>query len=181
MFRNIGKKEDYVEMTRSNDGLYKIEWDYRPIRVTIYESEDSDSSEIIETIDDTFASWEQEVFTRKPDISEIKEIILSYYDDKTNKKIVNDFKWIGRNGEVVNPKLTLDNQSIFKNIFDSNGSRFPFIVEYDGGESEPSYYEFTEVDEFLNFYSSCLNHIDTCNQEGQIEKESIDWSLYQIK
>ena len=40
MFRNIGKKEDYAEITHFGNDFYRVEWDYEPIKINSYGSED---------------------------------------------------------------------------------------------------------------------------------------------
>ena len=180
MFRNIGKKEDYAEITHFGNDFYRVEWDYEPIKINSYGSEDSD----VETIDDdTYASWMQETFKRKPELDEIKSMVFSYFDEKTENKIINGFEWTGRNGEVVKLFLTHENRHIYKDEYElavqTNGSSLPFTFGY-GDDSEPLYYEITTVEEFSNFYSSITNYIDTCTSEGESEKDGIDWSKYQI-
>jgi hypothetical protein len=82
---------------------------------------------------------------------------------------------------LVNPKLTQENQFNYKAAYDfaiqTNGNSLPFTVKY-GDVSEPSYYEFSTLEEFSDFYTACLRHINECIINGWRQKDSIDWSKY---
>lgn len=180
MFRNIGKKEDYIESLNCGDKLYRVEWDYQPIMSPVLD----DEGEVIEGVeeeDKNFASWEQEVFTRKPELEEIKEMIINYYDGKTKNKILTGFAWEGKNGEIVTPYLSNENQFNYKAGYDlayqTSGASLPFRLKY-GNVTEPQYYDFTTIQEFSDFYSKCIEHINSCLQEGWNAKDAIDWDKY---
>lgn len=179
MFRNIGKKEDYREALNHNDKLYRVEWDYQPIMLKVCDAEGNPTGEEVE--DQVFASWQQEVFTKKPELGEIKDMIISYYDAKTKKKILTGFVWEGRNGEEVAPYLSSENQFNYKAGYDlayqTNGSSLPFRLKY-GDTDAPLYYDFNTIEEFSDFYSKCIEHINTCLQDGWDAKDSIDWTRY---
>ena len=179
MFRNIGKKKDYIESLNYSDKLYRIEWDYQPIMVPVLDNEGEPTGEEVE--DENFASWEQEVFTRRPELEEIKEMIINYYDEKTKNRILTGFAWEGRNGEFVTPYLSNENQFNYKAGYDlayqTLGASLPFRLKY-GDVTEPQYYDFTTIEEFADFYSKCIEHINTCLQEGWDAKDAIDWSKY---
>lgn len=179
MFKNVGKIEEYKEYTQYNDKMWRIEWDLQPITITLYDSEGNPTNETVG--DNENASWEQHNFTTKPEINEIKSMIVSYFDAKTKNAIINGFVWENENGVLVNPKLTQENQFNYKAAYDfavqTNGNSLPFTVKY-GDVSEPSYYEFSTLEEFSDFYTSCLQHINECIINGWRQKDSIDWSKY---
>jgi hypothetical protein len=164
MFRNCGKQEEFKEISCYQDKLCKIEWDYQP-------SENG------------YASWVQETFLRIPTFDEIEEMIINYFDSQTHNNIIYGFSWEGRNGEVITPKLTSENQFNYKAAYDlavqTEGRSLPFRIKY-GEVTDPLYYDFDDLEEFTDFYVKCINHINDCLQEGWTKKDGIDWSKYEI-
>jgi hypothetical protein len=169
MFRNIGKREEYTEILHLGKDVWRIEWDIRPVS-------DEDSED-----EGGLVSWEQEMFRRKPDMSEIKETIVSYFDSEARRRITDGFEYIGRDGEKVTPKLSIENQMDYKNMYDmavrTGGATLPFIVKY-GDPAEASYYEITDLNEMESFYTSMVAHITACVTECRAAKDSVDWSKY---
>ena len=179
MFRNIGKKEDFIEISNYNDKLYLVRWDYQPIYKEVFNEKGEPTGKVVE--DEVFASWEQETYYKKPELQEIKNKILDYFNTKTDSKILTGFIWTPENGTPINVYLSSENQFNYKAAYDlafqTKGESLPFRLKF-GETDTPQYYDFTDMEVFSDFYYKCINYINTCLQEGWTEKDSIDWSKY---
>ena len=179
MFRNIGKKEDYQEKLNFNDKLYRVEWDYQPIMKPVCDESGNTTGEYVE--DQVFASWEQETYTQKPELQEIKTMILDYFNRKTDEKILTGFAWTTASGEPINVYLSAENQFNYKAAYDlayqTGGASLPFKLKF-GSVDNPQYYDFTDMREFQDFYFKCIEFINATLQEGWTAKDSIDWTKY---
>lgn len=181
MFRNIGKKEDFKEFSKFGKSTYRIMWDYQPIIQDEYDGSEPTGEQYEDPI---FATWMQETFLTKPDIQQIKNIILDNINNQIDKKILNGFSWDDGNGTIINVYLSSENQFNYKAAYDlayqTNGSSLPFILKF-GEMDEPQYYTFNDLDKFTDFYTSCINFINNTLQDGWNMKDSIDWNKYEDK
>lgn len=179
MFRNIGKKEGYKESLKINDKHYIIMWDYQPIMIEEYDEKGEPTGEVHE--DPIYATWMQETFLIKPDIRDIKTIILENINRGIDKQILNGFSWEDESGTTVNVYLSTENQFNYKAAYDlafqTNGQSLPFVMKF-GEMDNPQYYVFDDLNKFTVFYISCINFINNTLQEGWHKKDSIDWEKY---
>lgn len=179
MFRNIGKKEDYKEFSKFGKSTYRIMWNYQPIMINEYDESESENNQYEDPV---FASWMQETFFEKPDVQQIKNIILNNINSEIDKKILNGFSWDDGNGTVINVYLSSENQFNYKAAYDlayqTNGKSLPFVLKF-GEIDDPQYYMFNDLDKFTDFYTSCINFINSTLQEGWSKKDSIDWTKYE--
>ena len=179
MFRNTGKKEDYLEKFRYENELFRIEWDKQPIMIPEYDESGNPTGEYHE--DPVFVSWMQETYTYKPSLEEIKDMILSFYNKETDNKILTGFIWTPASGEPINVYLSTENQFDYKAAYDlayqTNGASLPFTLKF-GEIDNPKYYSFTTLEDFSNFIYSCFGFINRTLQEGWVKKDSIDWTKY---
>ena len=154
-------------------------WSYKPVMI---DDSDSSESEITQYEDPVFASWMQETFSEKPDLLQIKKIILDNINSEIDKRILNGFSWNDGNGMVINVYLSSENQFNYKAAYDlayqTNGNSLPFVLKF-GEIDNPQYYMFNDLDKFTDFYTSCINFINSTLQEGWNQKDSIDWSKYE--
>jgi len=119
-----------------------------------------------------------EVFvSHKPSLSEIKEIVIGYYNEQIDRRIVEGFSW---NGKSV--WLSTENQFNYKAAADlavqTGGQTLPVTFKFGSGETA-DYYEFTTVDELMDFYAHAMAYVSRVLAEGWQEKDGIDWSAYQ--
>jgi len=180
MFRNIGKKEDFKEMTLSDKGGCLVRWDYQPIMIIDY---DENGNPIGEHEDKVNASWMQENFFCKPDLCSLKKLILNYYNAIIDEEILNGFTWNSPDSSVtINIYLSSENQFNYKAAYDlayqTAGKSLPFILKF-GEIDSPQYYSFNSIEEFSDFYLKCIAFINETLQKGWVKKDSIDWSKYE--
>lgn len=156
--RTLVSKEEYKAISPCEDG-YKILWDYKPVT-------------------DTQGSCCIMKFNYKPNLGMIKNVILNWFNDEINKKILSGFVW---NGMKV--WLSSENQFNYKAAYDlacqTNGATLPIVVKF-GTSSEPIYYTFTNLEEFTEFYTASIKYIQSTLEEGWKQKDSINWEEYNV-
>lgn len=137
----------------------------------------------LEQVDDTHYIWGEVYFYKKqnlsPTIDDIKDAIKGDINTMTDDKILSGFMW--RNIPVW---LSEENQMNFKAAYDlayqSGGATLPVTFKLgEDGQGEPIYYEFTNMDDFTDFYTKAVAYIQQCLSDGWAEKDSIDWSVYE--
>lgn len=122
-------------------------------------------------------SYMEEEFKYKPSLDEIKELVISYYNDDIKQKILSGFLWKG-----YKVWLSTENQLNYKTSHDlsilTNGSNLPVTFKF-GDEYNPEYYTFDNVDDLGDFYSKAVAYINNTLSAGWLKKERIKWELYQ--
>lgn len=116
---------------------------------------------------------------RKPELSEIKDIIVSLVNASVDEKILNGFAWKG-----IRVYLSAENQNNFKAAFDLNmqmgGAMLPIKFKLgEDAEGKAVYHTFENMEDFTDFYTSAVAYINQCLNEGWAEKDSLDMSNYE--
>lgn len=159
MIEIVDLKEKFTPIKKLFDYMYVICWDYK---------EGSGD----------YATWMQHKVDHKPTLQEVKDLILSYYNDKIDNKILKGFVW---NDMPV--WLSSENQFNYKAAYDlavqTNGESLPVTFKF-GTTENPVYHTFTNMEEFNQFYTEAINFINTTLSDGWIKKDSINWSVYEI-
>lgn len=142
---------------------YRVRWDILP-----YFDENGEEQGV------TF--YEAEV-THKPSIDEVKDIILSGFNQAIDEKIMSGFVWNG-----MSIWLSTENQFNYKAAYDlavmSDGKALPVTFKF-GTTKEPVYYTFETLNELSDFYIKAMDYIAKTLQEGWIAKDSIVWADYE--
>ena len=154
----------HIECINPKYNKYRVRWDVQP-----HINEDGEERGV---------SFYEKEFTHKPTIEEIKSIILSWYNTKIDEQILSGFVW---NGMQV--WLSSENQFNYKAAYDlavqTGGANLPITFKF-GTTNEPVYYTFTTVEELNSFYLAAMTYINNTLATGWQEKDSIDWSVYEI-
>lgn len=128
------------------------------------------------TENDGEVSFISQVIEKKPTMSEVKNIILSWMNGEIDKKLIGGFVW---NDMAV--WLSSENQFNYKAAYDlavqTGGVNLPVTFKF-GTTEKPVYHEFTSVDELTEFYTSAMGYINGVLNEGWKAKDAVDWSLY---
>lgn len=173
MIRTFDLKTSYRPIKRLDSNQYMISWDYKE-HLNPIEKENEET----EYTDSIYASWVSKVLYL-PTIQAIKDIILAYYNEQIDNKILSGFEW---NGYKV--WLSSENQFNYKAAYDlavqTQGASLPVTFKF-GSDTEPQYHIFTTLEDLHNFYTSAISYINTTLAEGWQIKDSIDWSKYEIK
>lgn len=114
----------------------------------------------------------------KPNFEKAKDAILNDINDRTDAKILSGMVW--KSNKVW---LSSENQFNFKAEYDlavqTQGQSLPTTFKIgEDDDKNPVYYEFTEMDDFTNFYMSSIAYIKSCLEEGWNKKDNIDFDEY---
>lgn len=125
--------------------------------------------------------WNECFWYKKPHpvvtIEEVKEAIITTFNEETKQRIVETFEW---NGKAV--WLSETNQHNYKAAYDlavqTKGTNLPYKIKV-GEEDSPEYIEFATVSEFKDFYLAVNEHINKCIADGWAKKDGVDWEEYE--
>lgn len=164
------KKIYFKPYNKINDNMVVIMWDYNPITKI--------NAKGVE-IETPLAIWQQYTFNHIPTLKEIKKVIISYYNNIIDEKILSGFVWKG-----MKIWLSSENQFNYKSIYDiaiqTKGENLPVKFKF-GDDENIVYYEFLELEDFSDFYYEMINYIQNTLKNGWIKKDRINWDFYKIK
>lgn len=164
------KKTQYQPIKKVNDSNVIIMWDYKPVNKINAKGE---------TVETPLAVWQEHQFNHIPSLNEVKNIILTYYNQLIDQHILSGLTW--NNMQIW---LSTENQFNYKVAYDlavqTSGATLPLIFKF-GDDENVIYYEFKTLDELYDFYITSINHVQFTLTEGWKKKDSINWSLYEIK
>ena len=163
------KKKYFKPYNEINDNKVVIMWDCKPIL------KKNASGVEIET---PLAIWQEHTFNHIPSLSEIKTIVLDYYNKEIDKQILSGLTW--NNMQIW---LSTENQFNYKTAYDlavqTNGETLPITFKF--GDNENSiYYEFINMEEFTDFYKTSVKYVQKTLSDGWIKKENINWGIFKI-
>lgn len=168
--RIIVIKREYAPIVMHPQGHgYYIMWDYQPAM------EDDGNGNMVEAEHGTCISVH--VPYRKPTVALIKYLVTSYYNSETDRKIYEGFKWDGKTVYLTN-----ENQFNYKALYDiafqMNGANLPVKLKL-GSDDTPCYVVFNTLEEFQQFYFSCVTWINNCVNEGWEKKDNMDYAPFE--
>ena len=126
-------------------------------------------------------TWYEIYFNKKqgkPSFDVAKDAILDDINDRTDAKILNGMVW-----EDTSIWLSSENQFNFKAAYDlavqTQGQSLPVTFKIgEDDEKTPIYHEFSDMEEFTNFYLSTISFVTACLTEGWQKKDGIDFDAY---
>lgn len=173
MIRTTGKKENFKPIKKGYN-TYIISWDFEEMTNKTYDEEGNIVSEKPSQV----GSWMVAQLSYKPTLDIIKNIILTWYNNQIDKKILSGFVW-----KDMQVWLSSENQFNYKAAYDlavqTNGANLPIKFKF-GSTEEPIYYTFESIEDLQDFYISAMNFINTTLNEGWNKKDSINWEDYKI-
>lgn len=165
--RTTNIKTNYKVLERTDRGTYILRWN----------KEDIDNTD--------YASWDEVELQSKPTLQQIENIILSAINKDTDNKILEGFTIQRTMEDVVTDikvYLSLENQFNYKASYDlafqTQGASLPCILKF-GEVNNPKYYQFTTLEDFTQFNTSCISFINRTLQEGWRLKDGVDYSEYE--
>lgn len=121
--------------------------------------------------DETGYNWRQK-FRYKPSVEEIRTIIKETINKETDRRILEGFVW-----KDMPVWLSSENQFNYKAAYDlavqTGGATLPVRFKF-GTDEAPVYYTFESIEDFSNFYTLAMVHINTVLNEGWAEKDLAD-------
>lgn len=120
-------------------------------------------------------SFLSETFEHKPSLSEIKEVILAWYNTAIDTEIISGFTW-----KDMPVWLSMENQFNYKAAYDiavqSNGKLLPTFKF--GTTENPVYHKFKDLEDLQDFYLEEMTYVNETLAKGWAEKDAIDWEEY---
>lgn len=154
-----------VECINPDKDKWRVRWDVRPNTGTDEQGNPR-----------TGINYEETEFLYKPTISEIKKVVLDWYNQQIDLKITSGFVW--RDMPVW---LSSENQFNYKAAYDlavqSGGLNLPIRFKF-GTDDGPVYYTFNSVDILSEFYVASAAFIQYTLDQGWIVKDGVDWTPY---
>lgn len=121
--------------------------------------------------DESGYNWRQK-FKQKPSLADIRAIIKETINNETDHKIIEGFVWKG-----MPVWLSTENQFNYKAAYDlavqTNGATLPVRFKF-GTDAAPVYYNFESLEDFADFYTQAIVHINMVLNEGWAEKDLAD-------
>jgi len=128
---------------------------------------------------DNSVTYMEEEFDHKPEISEIKSILIDYFNGGINSEIISGFKYKGNS-----VWLSQENQFNYKAAYDlavqSGGTTLPVTFKF-GTDEAPVYYKFSNMKDLSDFYISAMSYIQSALEKGWKKKDEFDWNRYQTE
>ncbi len=129
--------------------------------------------------DDTEGGWQwRKGYDHTPSLEEVRSDILALINLQTDQAILSGFVWRGKS-----VWLSRENQMNFKAAYDlavqMNGDTLP--VKFKLGEDEEGnavYHTFESMDDFTDFYTKAVAHVNDCLTKGWEEKDGVDWLIF---
>lgn len=117
-------------------------------------------------------------FNHQPTGEEIRDTIVSWINQQTDQAILSGFTY---KGNMV--WLSSENQFNYKAAYDlamqTQGATLPVTFKF-GTDDNPAYHQFDTLEEFSDFYTKALQHIQTTLAEGWKKKDSFSPDAYHI-
>ncbi len=121
-------------------------------------------------------SYEESIFDHKPTLEEIRAVIGEQINNSTEKEIRGGYVW-----RDIPVWLSTENQLNYKTAYDlavqTAGASLPVTFKL-GSTEEPVYYTFDVLEEFAEFFTGAVRHINNALAEGWRLKDGIDPSLF---
>lgn len=116
-------------------------------------------------------------FDHRPTAEECRVVIKEVINKETDRKILEDFVWKG-----MSVWLSTENQFNYKAAYDlavqTSGATLPIRFKF-GTDAIPVYYDFETLEDFDDFYTKAMAHINTALYEGWTEKDLVDNSTFE--
>lgn len=155
------KNTNYIECISPKRNRWRIRWNF---------SKKDDS-------DDVYTFCEED-FDYKPSVEEIRNVIVGYYNQQIDNRILQGFEW---NGSPV--WLSSENQFNYKAAYDlavqTNGANLPVTFKF-GTDEKPEYVEFSTVDKLASFYNAAVSFVNKTLMDGWKIKDTINYDSYMI-
>lgn len=161
------KKKYFKPYNKVNDKHVTIMWDYKPIFKANAKGV---------TVETPLATWQEHTFNHVPTLTEIKTVIIEYYNHLIDEEILSGLVWRG-----MPIWLSSENQFNYKVAYDlavqTNGATLPVTFKF-GNDENVVYYEFKTIEDISEFYITSINYVQRVLKEGWKKKDEINWSIY---
>lgn len=113
----------------------------------------------------------------KPTAEEIKAAVTEQINSNVTEKIIGGMTY---NGQAV--WLSTENQLNYASIERNADVEYPLTLKMnEEADGTPVYHTFGNAEEFAAFSKAASLHILQCVKDGWQEKDSVDWSKFEVK
>lgn len=149
-----------LECTNPVKGKWRVRWD-------------------VQKREDGSTDYMEEEFDHRPSDEEIKETVINWYNNQTDRAILSGFSY---EGNTV--WLSTENQFNYKAAYDlarqSNGATLPVKFKF-GSDEKPVYRVFENIEDLMDFYTKAMRYILETLDAGWKKKDAFDLEQYQIE
>lgn len=160
MNRVIGSKgAAALECVNPKKNKWRVRWDFQ------------------EAEDGTTAEYMEQEFDHRPTKEEVKQLIVGWYNEQTERTILEDMEWEG--WQVWLSQTNQQNyQSSYNLAKQTAGRNLPVKIKL-GTDEAPHYHTFESVEELEEFYLAVHQHINDAVSAGWDKKDAIDLTPYE--
>ena len=149
-----------LECTNPVKGKWRIRWD-------------------VQKREDGSTDYMEEEFDHRPSDEEIKETVIDWYNNQTDRAILSGFSY---EGNTV--WLSTENQFNYKAAYDlarqSDGATLPVKFKF-GSDEKPVYRVFEDMEDLTDFYTKAMRYILETLDAGWKKKDAFDLEQYRIE
>lgn len=149
-----------LECTNPVKGKWRVRWD-------------------VQKREDGSTDYMEEEFDHRPSDEEIKETVINWYNNQTDRAILSGFSY---EGNTV--WLSTENQFNYKAAYDlarqSNGATLPVKFKF-GSDEKPVYRVFENIEDLTDFYTKAMRYILETLDASWKKKDAFDLEQYQIE
>lgn len=149
-----------LECTNPVKGKWRVRWD-------------------VQKREDGSTDYMEEEFDHRPSDEEIKETVINWYNNQTDRAILSGFSY---EGNTV--WLSTENQFNYKAAYDlarqSNGATLPVKFKF-GSDEKPVYRVFENIEDLTDFYTKAMRYILETLDAGWKKKDAFNLEQYQIE
>lgn len=125
------------------------------------------------------ADYMETEFDHRPNDEEIKETVIDWYNNQTDRAILSGFSY-----EDNTVWLSTENQFNYKAAYDlarqSDGATLPVKFKF-GSEEKPVYRVFENMEDLTDFYTKAMRYILETLDAGWKKKDAFDLERYRIE
>lgn len=156
-----------IECVNPNTSKWRVRWDARQSQEMDEQGKRSEG-----------VTYMEHEFLYKPELVEIKELIMGWFNKQIDAKIRSGFVW-----NELPVWLSTENQFNYKAAYDlaiqTGGATLPVTFKF-GTDETPMYHEFNTLNELTDFYTKSMGYVQGVLESGWSEKDAFDLEPYQI-
>lgn len=142
-----------LECTNPVKGKWRIRWD-------------------VQKREDGSTDYMEEEFDHRPSDEEIKETVIDWYNNQTDRAILSGFSYEG-NTVWLSTENQFNNKAAYDLARQSNGATLPVKFKFDSDE-KPVYRVFENMKDLTDFYTKAMRYILETLDTGWKKKDAFD-------
>ncbi len=127
--------------------------------------------------DDEVYTYE-ECTLKNPTITDIKNLLIDYYNMKCDLEIVQGFYYEGNQVWLTTENI-FNYKASWDLAFQTNGANLPSTFKF-GSNDKPIYRVFETVPDLQDFYVKSITYIENVLKKYWVIKDGIEWDKYKL-